>query len=73
MEAEKLAAEIARFPQVCLRGDRQSVYEQSGLDFAYAMANECNIGARTLASGESREGAARFASGKGRGGGFENL
>jgi enoyl-CoA hydratase len=73
MEAEKLAVEIARFPQVCLRGDRQSVYEQSGLDFARAMANECEIGARTLASGESREGAARFASGKGRSGSFENL
>jgi hypothetical protein len=37
------------------------------------MANECNIGARTLATGEAREGAARFASGKGRSGSFESL
>jgi enoyl-CoA hydratase len=72
-EAERLAAEIARFPQICLKGDRSSVYEQFGLDFAHAMANELDRGMATLASGESRDGAARFASGEGRGGSFENL
>ena len=72
-EAERLAAEIARLPQICLRGDRQSVYEQFGLGFAPAMANECAIGTATLAGGEAREGAARFASGKGRGGTFEDI
>jgi enoyl-CoA hydratase len=72
-EAEKLAEEIASFPQICLKGDRSSAYEQFGLDHAHAMANELRHGMATLASGESREGAARFASGKGRGGSFENL
>jgi enoyl-CoA hydratase len=72
-EAEKLAEDIARFPQICLKGDRSSAYEQFGLDHAHAMANELRHGMATLASGESREGAARFASGKGRGGSFENL
>jgi len=72
-EAEALAAGIARFPQVCLKGDRSSVYEQFGLGWAHAMDNELRHGMVTLASGESREGAARFASGKGRGGSFENL
>jgi enoyl-CoA hydratase len=72
-EAENLAGEIARFPQICLKGDRSSAYEQIGLDFPHAMANELRHGMATLASGESREGAARFAAGKGRGGSFENL
>lgn len=72
-EAEMLAAEIARFPQICLKGDRSSVYEQFGLDVTHALANELRHGMATLASGESRGGATRFASGKGRGGSFENL
>jgi enoyl-CoA hydratase len=72
-KAEELAREIARMPQICLRGDRSSVYEQSGLSPAAALANEFAHGAKTLASGEARAGAARFASGKGRGGSFENI
>jgi enoyl-CoA hydratase len=72
-EAEALAAEIARLPQTCLKSDRRSVYEQYDHDFAAAMANETALGRTTLAGGESREGASRFASGKGRGGSFENI
>jgi enoyl-CoA hydratase len=72
-EAEKLAAELARLPQICLKSDRSSVYEQFDFDFAQAMANEFAHGAATLASAEAREGAARFASGKGRGGSFDNI
>ena len=72
-EAEKIGAEIARMPQTCMREDRKSVYEQFGLDLAGALANEYRHGEQTLASGETREGAARFASGKGRGGNFENI
>jgi enoyl-CoA hydratase len=72
-EAEALAAEIAHLPQTCLKSDRRSVYEQCDHEFAAAMANETQLGRATLASGESREGASRFAAGKGRGGSFENL
>ncbi len=72
-EAEKLAASLARFPQTCLRSDMSSVYEQFDFDFAGAMENEFRLGAATLGSGESLQGAARFASGKGRGGDFENI
>ena len=71
--AEKLAQEIARFPQTCMAGDRSSVYEQFDLDFAHAMANEMKYGAATLKSGEAARGAARFAEGKGRGGSFDDL
>jgi len=72
-EAEKLAAELARLPQMCLKSDRSSVYEQFDHDFAGAMANEFRHGMATLATGESLAGAARFASGKGRSGSFEDV
>jgi enoyl-CoA hydratase len=71
MAAEALAREIAAFPQVCLRNDRRSAYEQEGLDIAPALANEFTLGLATLHSGEAGAGAAQFASGKGRGGSFE--
>jgi enoyl-CoA hydratase len=72
-EAEKLAQQIARFPQTCMTGDRSSVYEQFDLDYGHAMANEMEHGLHTLRSGEAAKGAARFAQGKGRGGSFDDL
>ncbi len=69
--AETLAREIAAFPQTCLRADRRSAYEQGPLDLAAALAQEVRGGVEVLASGESLEGAARFAGGKGRHGSFE--
>jgi len=71
--AQRLAADIARFPQGCMRGDRISVYDQWGLDITAAMANEFLIGNRALESGEARIGSARFAGGKGRSGSFDNI
>lgn len=71
--AERLAAEIARFPQECLRHDRNSAIEQWDLPHDLAMANEFAHGAVVLASGETVKGAARFASGKGRGGAFDDI
>jgi enoyl-CoA hydratase len=64
-EAEKLAREIAAFPQVCMREDRLSAYEQFDLNLTEAIANEFNHGLKSLQAG-GREGAARFASGEGR-------
>lgn len=69
--AQALAAQIARFPQTCMRNDRASVFEQDGLTIEAALANEFRHGRTTLASGESTSGAARFAQGAGRGGTFE--
>ncbi|MEM9132296.1 MAG: crotonase/enoyl-CoA hydratase family protein [Actinomycetota bacterium] len=68
-----LAEQLARFPQLCLRNDRRSVHDQWDLDFDDAMANEGVLGDRTLRSGETREGARRFSSGRGRGGSFDDL
>jgi enoyl-CoA hydratase len=71
--AVELAQQIAQFPQSCLRTDRRSAIEQWDLDFEAAMHNEGLLGDTTLRSGESREGARRFSSGKGRGGVFDNI
>ncbi|MCX4481165.1 crotonase/enoyl-CoA hydratase family protein [Streptomyces cellulosae] len=68
-EAEELAASLARFPQACLRSDRASMLEQEGLGEEEALAAELRHGAAVLA--ESLEGAARFASGAGRHGSFD--
>jgi enoyl-CoA hydratase/carnithine racemase len=68
--AEELAHEIARFPQVCLRGDRQSAYEQFDLSFEDALANEFTLGRNALEA-EAGSGAKRFADGAGRHGAFE--
>ncbi|MFR0355797.1 crotonase/enoyl-CoA hydratase family protein [Streptomyces sediminimaris] len=70
-EAEALAAGIARFPQACLRADRASVLEQDGRDEAAAMRGELRHGTGVLA--QSLQGAARFASGAGRHGSFEEV
>jgi enoyl-CoA hydratase len=50
-EAEKLAAELARFPQVCLRADRMSCHVQWGLDLAEALRNEAEQVASKAGSG----------------------
>jgi len=68
--AEALAAEIARFPQRCMRADRRSAYEAWSLDESAALANELRHGLAVIESGETREGAARFAAGAGRHGSF---
>ncbi len=63
--AQALAAQIAAFPQVCLRGDRASVLGQAGLEEADALALEYHHGLRALAA-ESVAGATRFNEGAGR-------
>jgi enoyl-CoA hydratase len=64
--AVALAHELAALPQLCLRSDRRSSYEQWGLSLDDALRNEFERGAATIASGETLEGASRFASGAGR-------
>jgi enoyl-CoA hydratase len=68
--AGELAHALAAFPQNGLRADRMSVYEQWTLSWENARRNELNHGLSVLASGESRAGAQRFASGEGKHGGF---
>jgi enoyl-CoA hydratase len=70
-EAERLAREIAAFPQICMRGDRMSAYEQHDLSLQDALANEFNHGLKALQAG-AQSGAARFAGGEGRHGSFDS-
>jgi enoyl-CoA hydratase len=67
--AEALAAEIAQFPQTCMREDRLSVLEQNGLPEDQAISIELEHGIRSLA--EVQAGVERFRSGAGRHGGFD--
>jgi enoyl-CoA hydratase len=68
--AVDLARQISAFPQLCLRNDRLSALAQWSLPWDEAQANEVRLGRETLRSGQSQEGAARFAAGEGRGGAF---
>lgn len=69
--AEEIAQQIARFPQNCLRADRQSAIRQHGLPVHDALLQEWRDGKTVL--GEGLEGAARFAGGLGRHGGFDKI
>jgi enoyl-CoA hydratase len=68
--ARELAHQIAAFPQGCMRSDRRSSFEQWDLPLADALANETRLGLEVIRSGETVDGAARFASGAGRHGQF---
>src|SRR5437899_12762061 len=70
-EAEALARTLAAFPPNCVRSDRQSAYESVGARLVAALRREHALGMRSAATGESREGATRFAAGAGRHGKFD--
>lgn len=61
-EAEALALELCQFPQVCMRNDRLSVYEQFGMTLDEALKNEFRHGVEALKS-EALAGAKRFVKG----------
>lgn len=70
--AEAYAAEIARFPQACLRSDRAAAEDAWGRDLPDALHREW-LRSRGMVAAEGAAGAARFAAGKGRGGDFEAI
>jgi enoyl-CoA hydratase len=67
-DAVTLAKELAALPQTCMRNDRRSAIEQWDLDEMAAMRTEARLGRATIDSGETLDGARRFAGGAGRGG-----
>ena len=71
--ALRLAEQLCQFPQLCMRSDRMSSYQQWSMPQDEAIRNETELGLAVIKSGETRAGAARFASGKGRHGGFEDI
>ncbi len=72
-EAQKMAEQIASFPERCMLSDRRSVYEGMDMPFGLAMRNEFRLGIKTVESGETRAGATRFADGYGRHGSFKGF
>ena len=71
-EARALAAEIARFPSLCMRTDRASAYAAWDLALADALRAEAMAGVGAAREG-ARDGAARFAGGLGRAGDFGEI
>ena len=71
--ALKLAEQLCRFPQRCMRNDRLSSYQQWHLSPHKALLNETRLGLQVIRSGETREGASRFSDGAGRHGDFSDL
>ncbi|MQA08274.1 MAG: crotonase/enoyl-CoA hydratase family protein [Pseudonocardiaceae bacterium] len=70
--AETLAADIARFPQTCMRHDRLSLLEQHEMAEPDALANEFRHG-MISAEADALQGAARFTEGAGRSGSFADF
>lgn len=69
--AQALAAEIARFPALCMQVDRGTSYDQWGLNLPEALRLEARRGAAPVREG-ARAGARRFSEGAGRGGAFDS-
>ncbi len=69
-QAEALAADIARFPQQCMKADRAAAYRQWELPMADALQNEGRHGYAVVQE-ESLAGAERFSKGAGRHGEFD--
>ncbi|OAL33299.1 hypothetical protein AYO20_07461 [Fonsecaea nubica] len=73
-EATKLAESLLRFPNACMNSDRDSCYyaAYNAQNFEDAMRYEYDHGVKVVQM-ESMAGAARFADGRGRHGGFDKL
>ena len=70
-KAQKIAHDIARFPQSCMLADRRSTQNQHGLSLRNAMIQEWLGSKKEVTKGI--EGATKFVSGKGRGGDFTDV
>ena len=51
------------FPRRCQRSDRRSAHEQGSVSLEDALRVETQLGLEVVRSGETREGALRFAAG----------
>jgi len=70
-KAEKIAHDISRFPQGCMRADRLAAKQALGLPLHEGLKREWQ--SREIVEKEAVDGAARFAAGHGRGGNFEDI
>ena len=65
-DALVLARELAELPPLCMRSDLRSSKDQWDLSIDEALVREADLGLATIMSGETVEGAKRFADGAGR-------
>jgi enoyl-CoA hydratase/carnithine racemase len=68
--ALELAYATATFPQICMRNDRQAVYDGLGKELREGLQLEARSGVETIKSGEPLAGSREFKLGKGRKGEF---
>jgi enoyl-CoA hydratase/carnithine racemase len=68
--AVELAQILAKFPQVCMRNDRQAIYAGLGKELPEGLLIEARFGTETIKSGEPQVGSQEFKSGRGRKGEF---
>ena len=52
IEAKELAKTLTTFPQLCMRSDRRSSYEQWGMPLEEALSRETELGREVIRSGE---------------------
>lgn len=69
--AVELAQVLAKFPQVCIRNDRQAVYAGLGKELPEGLLIEARLGMETMKSGEPFTGSQEFKRGRGRKGEFQ--
>jgi len=67
-----LAEQLCEFPQMCMKVDRMTSYQQWGMDIKDALKLEAIEGEKPVLA-EAKNGAARFSSGLGRGGDFSKI
>ncbi len=66
--ALELAHQIAAFPQMCLRHDRQAIYQGLGRSLEEGLRIEAELGAEVVSGGASERGTHTLQKWKGRGG-----
>jgi len=64
--ALELAQILAKFPQMCMRNDRQAIYAGLGKDLSEGLLLEARFGTDTMKSGEPLAGSLEFKRGYGR-------
>ena len=69
--AVELAQILAKFPQVCMRNDRQAIYAGLGKELPEGLQIEARFGIETIKSGEPQAGSQEFKRGRGRKGEFQ--
>ncbi len=69
--AVELAQILAKFPQVCMRNDRQAIYAGLGKELPEGLQIEARFGIETTKSGEPQAGSQEFTRGRGRKGEFQ--